>query len=66
MTKKTYILFAKTLGKYFRKKDYFDGAINETAKMDITDLICSNLKQDNSNFNEACFRDAIQKAREKD
>lgn len=29
MTAKTYILFAKSFGKYFRKKDYFDGAIEE-------------------------------------
>ncbi|KKN39848.1 hypothetical protein LCGC14_0739600 [marine sediment metagenome] len=64
ITKKSYIPFAKSLGKYFRKKDYFDGAIDETAKMDITDLICSNLKQDNPNFNATRFRDAIQEARE--
>ena len=66
MTNKTYIPFAKSLGKYFRKKDYFHGAIDETAKMDITDLICSNLKQDNPNFNGARFRNAIQEAREED
>ena len=64
MTKESYSHFARALGKYFRKKDYFDGAIDTTAKMDITDLICSCLKQDNPNFNPRKFRGDIHKAEE--